>query len=867
MKLLTLWIALCFAVGILVFKAVTPAPHFSPRFLLLGAGLFLLAGTFTLRKSRLKLALAFGAAAWVCIGFAAAGFEHLSTPANLASTLLDAGKLDSSVPLRWQGRLRSDPLALPWGIRYVINLEGVDSAHGTTAVSGGLRLTWYRDRPNAVPPPRVRAGDRIEVLARAFPVRNFGDPGSFDFRGYMALQGIQLQGTLRSGELMTVLGHPEPTVFERLARARGDLLESLGALFVHRPEQAALARAMLLGDRSFVERDRVVQYQQTGVYHVLVLAGLHVAALTAFLFCLGRALRLSLVWTTLFTLAALAAYLGIVEDRPPILRAALMAGIYLCARLFYRRVDLLNIAALSALLILIARPSEIADASFLLSYGAIGMLAAVAIPWIAHTSEPYVRGLSYLENAGHDVSHPPRVIQFRMEMRDLAKWLAGGLPRRGASLAPRLVTTPLRISLYLWEMLVVSAILQVGMLPPLAYYFHRVTLAGPLANVPAVLLTGLIVPIGFVTLGAAIVCYSLARVLAAILSVLLVSLDGTVHWFAGWKAASYRIPGPPLLLIATFAAAVVLLSIAIRTHRRRGQWATACVLLVLSGLIATYPFSPRLSGKDLEVTVLDVGQGDSLFVSFPDGRTMLIDGGGLLGSFREGGMHAGIDVGEDVVSPYLWSRGLKRIDVVALTHAHLDHLGGLTAVLSNFTVRQLWIGRDIASAPFQNLLALARERGVRILHRREGDSFVWGTIAGRILWPEDLTEHQVAKNDDSMVIRLRDGAQSFLLPGDIERPSEEKILSERKNLSAAFLKVAHHGSKTSTTEPFLCAVHPAYAAISVGRNNPFGHPSPEVLQRLRADGVRVYRTDLDGAITADTDGRTVTVTTFLHPSP
>lgn len=229
-------------------------------------------------------------------------------------------------------------------------------------------------------------------------------------------------------------------------------------------------------------------------------------------------------------------------------------------------------------------------------------------------------------------------------------------------------------------------------------------------------------------------------------------------------------------------------------------------------------------------------------------------------------MRAGIDVGEDVVSPYLWSRGVKRIDVVALTHAHQDHLGGLTAVLNNFEVGQLWVGRDIGSAEFQDLLALAREQGVRILHRREGDSFVWGSVVGKILWPEDLTEHQVAENDDSMVIRLTDGAQSFLLPGDIERSSEEKILSEGQKLSAAFLKVAHHGSKTSTTEPFLCAVHPTYAAISVGRNNPFGHPSPEVLQRLRADGVRIYRTDLDGAITADTDGKTVQATTFLQPS-
>jgi competence protein ComEC len=264
------------------------------------------------------------------------------------------------------------------------------------------------------------------------------------------------------------------------------------------------------------------------------------------------------------------------------------------------------------------------------------------------------------------------------------------------------------------------------------------------------------------------------------------------------------------------------------------------------------------------VTVLDVGQGDSLFVTFPGGHTMLVDAGGTLGSFHAGGMRSGLDIGEDVVSPYMWSRGLKQIEVVALTHAHQDHLGGLPAILENFRVRELWVGRDIESAAYQQVVNLARQRGVRVLHRKQGDSFTRGIVSGSVLWPEDLTENQTAKNDDSLVMRLTDGSQSILLPGDIERPSERKILAEDQAVGANFLKVAHHGSKTSTIEPFLSSSHPAFAAISVGRDNGFGHPSPEVVERLQAAGVRVYRTDRDGAITATTNGQTLAVTTFLH---
>jgi competence protein ComEC len=867
MKLPALWPVVCFAGGILLSIKLAAHSYLTPRFFLLTAASLLLAGLILLYRNWILSAGLVALLVWVCLGCAVAGLEQISVPSNLASSLIESGKLDSSVALRWRGRLRADPLELPWGTRYEINLDEVESAGSAMPVSGGLRLTSYAREANADVLPQARAGDRVEVLARALPIRNFGNPGSFDFRGYLALQGIQLQGTLRNDQLLTILEHPRPTISERLARARGRLLRSINTLFVSRPDEAALARAMLLGDRSFVEHDRVVEFQQTGVYHVLVLAGLHVGALTAFFIWAGRRLRVGLLSRTLITLVVLAAYVGIVEDRPPILRAALMAALYLSARLLYRRMDLLNVAALSALGILAARPSEISDASFLLSFSAVGIIGALAVPWIAHSSEPYLRGLDHLTDVSRDVSHAPRVIQFRIEMRTAAAWIAERLPRPAARFTPRLLIAPLRTSLYLWELTVISAILQLGMLPLLAYYFHRVTLAGPLANIPAVLLTGLIVPLGLFTLATSLVSHALAVWFAKLLGFFLAMLDASVQWFARWHGASYRIPEPPLLLIAAFGLIAVALSAAIRSRRRGWQWLATPILLAVAALIATHPFPPNLNTRNLEVTVLDVGQGDSLFVTFPGGRTMLVDAGGTLGSFHAGGMRSGLDIGEDVVSPYLWSRGLKQIEVVALTHAHQDHLGGLPAILENFRVRELWVGRDIESAAYQQVINLAQKRGVRVLHRKQGDSFARGIVSGSVLWPEDLTENQTAKNDDSLVMRLTDGSQSILLPGDIERPSERKILAEDQAVGANFLKVAHHGSKTSTIEPFLSSSHPAFAAISVGRDNGFGHPSPEVLERLQAAGVRVYRTDRDGAITATTDGQTLAVSTFLRANP
>jgi competence protein ComEC len=188
----------------------------------------------------------------------------------------------------------------------------------------------------------------------------------------------------------------------------------------------------------------------------------------------------------------------------------------------------------------------------------------------------------------------------------------------------------------------------------------------------------------------------------------------------------------------------------------------------------------------------------------------------------------------------------------------------LPAIFENFRVGELWVGRDIQSAAYRQVLAAAQAQGVVIRHLKQGDSFLEDGVSGSILWPDNPTEGQTAKNDDSLVMRLSDGAETILLAGDIERTSERRILAEDQPVGVNFLKVAHHGSKTSTTDPFLSAAHPAFAAISVGRDNSFGHPSPEVTERLEAAGVRVYRTDRDGAITASTDGSALSVNTFLH---
>jgi competence protein ComEC len=400
MKLPALWIAAAFAAGI----ALVMRWLHQPSTYAAAAGLAIIAGGVFVWRRVLYASAVCALAAWVALGSLAFGIEQAAVPANHVTRLIAANRIDLTEPLRWRGRLREDPLMMPWGRRYEIDVEQVESAGQIIPASGGLRANIYNNPRQPIEiVETLRAGDRVEALVRARTPRNFLDPGAFDIHGYLARQRIDLIGSLKSGELLRLVDRPAPILLQRLARMRGNLLARLDVLFAGQPDREAVLRAMLLGDRSFVDSETVTAFQKTSVYHVLVVAGLHVGALAVFFFWLGRRLRFSVGAASLVTLLSLAGYVGMVQDRPPILRAALMVALYLCARPFFRRVELLNTIALAALVILFWKPSLLVDSSFELSFLAAGVIAALALPWMDRTSAPYRAGLAHLGDVTRDI--------------------------------------------------------------------------------------------------------------------------------------------------------------------------------------------------------------------------------------------------------------------------------------------------------------------------------------------------------------------------------------------------------------------------------------------------------------------------------
>ncbi|HZP17670.1 MAG TPA: ComEC/Rec2 family competence protein, partial [Terriglobales bacterium] len=551
-------------------------------------------------------------------------------------------------------------------------------------------------------------------------------------------------------------------------------------------------------------------------------------------------------------MAAIFAYATLTREGSPVWRAALMFAAYLAARLLYRERAALNTIGMAALILLTSHPRALFAASFQMSFLCVGLLAGIGVPVLQRTLGPFERGLRNLDALACDRSVPPAVAQFRLDLRLIIRRLSLLLPGR---VSGWLLVGGLRVLFGFSELVVLSAVMQIGMALPMAYYFHRATSVALVANLLAVPLLQLLMPAAVLAICVSYVSPGLAKVPAAIANFALDNIAGSVRWLGGMRIADIRLPAPSLAMVLFAGAAIATCIFCIRRRAWIAVGGAGC-LLASTVLLWTVPPPEHFRSGALEMTAIDVGQGDSILLVLPDGNKLLVDAGGL--PFW---MHSQMDIGEDVVSAYLWARGFSRIDAIALTHAHGDHMGGFPAVIANFHPRELWLPENVVEEEARPLLAVAARYGVRLIYRGAGETFPYGGARIRILAPDpQFPIRSGHRNDESLVMQVEHGDTSVLLEADAEKGTERLVASHHPR--ADVLKVAHHGSASATNTDLLEAVRPRYAVISAGTRNVYRHPRPEVLQRLQDAGALTYRTDLDGATTFYLDGKRVTVENF-----
>jgi competence protein ComEC len=672
-------------------------------------------------------------------------------------------------------------------------------------------------------------------------------------------------------------------------------------------DAAGVFKAAVLGNRYGLARDTAERFRDGGTFHVLVISGLHITFIGGLVWFAAR-LVTRRAWQWAASVACVWVYAVGVGAESSVVRASLMFTVAALAPAIGRRSSPLNSTGGAALALLVWRPANLFDPSFQLTFLSVAAIVAIALPV-----------LSNLKSVGEwrptrATPRPPACPRWFRTLGETLYWSERGWRREMAhsTHSYRLFKTPWAARLerlraqsslrFVFAAVVVSVAVQLVLLPLLVVYFHRLSLASLALNL---FVGALMVAFAFAALAALAVSQlsaplaaPLVRLTEATASLMIHSVDP----FARAHAASLRLPdysGPASAIYALYFVPLLLLTFALLRWRpvtssprpkddtedvesdrlsvavqSRALKLAGFALVSIAFIIVAHPFSAGRPDGRLRVDFLDVGQGDAALVTMPDGATLLVDGGGrpdfrarrAVGDDNEAEQFErdSRGVGDAIVSEYLWWRGLSRVDYVLATHADADHIDGLNAVVSNFKTGGALVGRAPSDDPeFARFNATAHSAGTPVYIVARGDLLRFGAVTIEVLWPPPSDADAPSGNNDSVVLRLRYGHRTFLLTGDAEADVESALVAAADELHCDAVKVAHHGSRTSSTEAFVKAARPALAIVSVGQDSPYGHPHPEIIERWRAAGARVLTTGSSGTTTLSTDGVDLKIETFV----
>ena len=405
-----------------------------------------------------------------------------------------------------------------------------------------------------------------------------------------------------------------------------------------------------------------------------------------------------------------------------------------------------------------------------------------------------------------------------------------------------------KVKKYLYESAILTFSANILILPITIYEFNTIPINSIISNLLAGPLLGICIILGMFTVILSTVCFPISKLIAFPLQIILKILIKIIELISKIPFGNYTVKTPWFIVVfLTYAIIVALIY-----NKKKITKILTMVTLIIFIVMQVCAFI-NVDGK-LKIYFIDVGQGDSMLVKTVGGKNILIDGGGS--------KDPDYDIGEKILVPYLLDRRIKTLDYVIISHFDEDHATGVAQILGKIDVSSIILTRQLEENDiYRHILSIAKEKKIKLIYVKEGDVLKIGGIKISIIHPENKLMINNPMNNNSIVCKVEYNSFSMLLTGDIEMEAEELILRKNINLKADVLKVAHHGSKTSTTGEFLKAINPKVALIGVGKNNNFGHPSNEVIQRLKENGTRIYRTDENGeiSITVNKKGRIIKI--------
>jgi competence protein ComEC len=708
----------------------------------------------------------------------------------------------------------------------IISLRRILTEDEAVPMEGRIRLTLRGTVP------RLVVGDVIRFQSRLHPPHSQLNPRGFDYDAYLHHHRIQALGTVNLGtgsEQLQVLTHVTYSVLDRADRWRGRMREA--ALRTLDSRGASVYLALITGETGYLSQEIRDIFMSSGTTHILSISGSHLGLIGIVTFGMIRRgiLAIPSAWLLRLTLRATPTRIAAVLTMPVVafyailggaevatVRSLLMLALLLGAILLGRLHHLGAALSVAALIIVAWDPLAPLDVSFQLSF-----LSVLAIVLVAArvTSTPPADGLPLEPDIPSDAT-------------------------RGFSFqAVRVLSSMTKTAR---ELALLAVAVSVVTVPIVAMQFHQIAWVGLIANLIIVPFVGFwVVPIGLLGCLGTLITGSTSLQGAMLIQSSLDGLLWMVQGFASVPGARWMVMSPPGSQVVIYYGCVTAV---VWSHRwpRRLAGALAAALLLL------WAWSPQdLPEKgSVRLTFLDVGQGDAAVLETSEGAVMLVDGGGASDVS---------DQGRAVIAPFLWNRGIRRLDLVIASHPQLDHIGGLGSVLREFPVGEVWtngVDRDI---PFvRRLQAVTAILHIPVRAVTSTDPpLELGSCQVHILNPHLALSNEPARrgalagkhlNNESVVVRVVCGRTAVLFTGDIEQEAEERLV-ETGSLASGILKVPHHGSKASLSEQFLHAVNPEVGVVSVGHDNSYGHPSPVMLDLYRRLNIMVLRTDRQGAVT------------------
>jgi competence protein ComEC len=842
--------------------------------------------------------------AWLLIGCFASGgamwrIDELGVAEHRVRRMFERGELSVEEPVELFGSINVAPELAPDRIHLSIAVERLSTLNREREASGVVQITLpFNDEESRVEYDRLAIdyGSRVRVLCSLRGGRGYRNPGAPDFDEMLEHRGFDATGAVKSPLLIERLGEGKSNaILRQLYRFRSRALAATLRGF-SQPTSGILAAA-LWGNRHFLSRDTAESFRAGGTFHLLVISGLHVAMIAMVVLWLSRRITKSRGAQYSLVIALMWAYALMVGAQPSITRAVVMLTVALIGQLIFRAGPGANTLAAAAIILLAWQPRDLFNPGFQLSFLTVLVIVAFTSPlylrlkatgeWQPSASTPYpprapriVRWLAEVlfwdERAfRREMEQAP--IRYRLEKARAAVWL--NRLRLQPPLAWIVITLFTTIGV------------QTALLPMMILRFHRFSIVSPVANVVESALVFVLMIAGAAFLAIQSLIGGWAASLAKAVNAIGWLTVKTGDLMLQWPRASFRVPdfgaGWQWVFAAFFLAAIILIVCVnewnpFRKGDERGAAkrksigrfaavASTMAILVIGWLLIAHPFAHVFDRGRLSVTFLDVGQGDAMLLRFPAGKLMLLDSGGRaaftgsdeIESEEEIFVEDRIGIGEAAVMPFLWHLGIKRLDWIAASHGDADHVEGFGEIARGFAIGSALRGESQKAGPdlFDKAVLIAKAPLRRVAR---GEAMEIDGVRIEVVSPAaNSAGPPLSDNNESLVLRIAFGARVFLFTGDIEKEAEAQLVESNLDLRADVLKVAHHGSKTSSTIEFLDRVRPQHAVISVASPSPFGHPHAEAIARLQTTGARLWRTSHCGAITISTDGDDLRVETFV----